>query len=179
MSKLTDYQKKYEKKNIAGLRAGDMVKVYQKLEEGGKSRLQVFEGLVMRVRGGKSLDGTFTVRKVSFGVGVEKVFPLHLPSIVKIEKIKSIKVRKSRLYYMRNLTEKQIRRRGELKDLQTWEEPIAKEEEEKLKKEKEEAAKVKAEAKKKEQEELDKKFAAAQAAKSAVADKSETPNPKS
>lgn len=162
---IIDYQKQYEKKNIAKIKPGDIIRVHQKITEGGKSRIQIFEGIILRVRGGKSLDGTFTVRKISFGVGVEKVFPLHLPSIVKIEKIKSIKVRKSRLYYLRNLTDKQIRRQGELKDFETWEEPVAKEEEEKLQKEKEEAAKKKAEAKKKEQEEMDKKFATAQAAK--------------
>lgn len=165
---ILDFQKKYIKKNIPQIKPGDIVKVHYKIKEGSKTRIQIFEGIIIRIKGGKTLDSTFTVRKVAFGVGIEQVFPLHSPSIVKIEKIKSIKVKRAKLYYFRNLTDKQIRRKGELKDFEVWEEPVAKEEEEKLRKEKEEAAKIKEEAKKKEQEELDKKFATAQAAKVAT-----------
>jgi len=152
-------ESKYVKKNIPALRAGDIIKVHQKIKEGAKERIQVFEGIVLRVRGGKGLNGTFTVRRVSFGIGIERVFPLHLPTIIKIEKIKSIKVRRSRLYYLRGLIGKGAKRRKEFKEFAMWEEPEAEKEEEALQKQLETEAKIKEENKKKEQEELDKKFA--------------------
>lgn len=170
---ILDFQKKYIKKNIPQIKPGDIVKVHYKIKEGSKTRIQIFEGIVIRIKGGKTLDSSFTVRKVAFGVGVEQVFPLHSPSIVKLEKIKSIKVKRAKLYYFRNLTDKQIKKQGELRDFEVWEEPVAKEEEEKLQKEKEEAAKKKLEAKKEEQSALDKKFASAQAAKGQKEEKKE------
>jgi large subunit ribosomal protein L19 len=94
---------KYAKKNIPELRSGDTVKVSVKVREGAKERVQAFEGLVIAVQHGKGLDGSFTVRKESFGIGVERVFPLHSPRIVKIERIKQSKVRQSKLYYMRQV----------------------------------------------------------------------------
>lgn len=159
---IQQFQQKYLKKNVADVRPGDMVRIHQKIREGAKERIQVYEGIVIKVHGSKnSLDGSFTVRHMSFGVGVERTFPFHLPTIVKIEKTKSIKVRRSKLYFLRNLTDKQIRRRGELKSFEVWEEKASKEEEEVLKAQLESEAKGKEEAKKREQEELDKKFAAA------------------
>lgn len=158
---INEYSKKYLKKNVADVKPGDIVKIHQKIKEGVKERIQIYEGIVIKVHGSKnSMDGSFTVRHMSFGVGVERTFPFHLPTIVKIEKTKSIKVRRSKLYFLRNLTDKQIRRRGELKGLEVWEEKAGVEEEEKIKAEKEAEAKAKEEAKLKEQEELAKKFAA-------------------
>ena len=145
------------KTNIPDLRSGDTVKVHIKVREGGKERIQIFEGLVIASKHGKGLDGTFTVRKESFGVGVERIFPLHSPRIVKIERIKQSKVRRSKLYYMRELTGKNARLKELNRDHKLWEETDAEEELKKIEEEKAAAAK-KAEAKKKaEEEELEKK----------------------
>lgn len=153
-------ESKYMKKNIPDLKSGDVIRVHQKIREGAKERIQVFQGIVIRVRGGKGLGGTFTVRRVSFGIGIERVFPLHSPIIIKIEKIKSVQVRRARLYYLRDLIGKAAKKRKELKEFAIWEEPEAEKEEENLKAKQEAEAKAKEESKKKEQKELDKKFAA-------------------
>ncbi len=90
------------------MRSGDTVKVHVKVREGEKERIQVFEGLVIgQHRGG--VRATFTVRKVSFGQGVERIFPLHSPTIDKIEVIRSAKVRRAKLYYLRELRGKAAR----------------------------------------------------------------------
>lgn len=92
------------------LRAGDTAKVYQKIQEGKKTRLQVFEGLVLAVKHGKEAGSTFTVRRVASGVGVEKIFPLYSPLIDKIEITKRSKVRRAKLYHIRDKAAKEIRR---------------------------------------------------------------------
>lgn len=92
------------------LRAGDNVRVSQKIQEKGKTRLQAFEGLVLSVKHGKEAGGTFTVRKVASGVGVEKIFPLYSPLIDKIEITKRSKVRRAKLYHIRDQAAKEIRR---------------------------------------------------------------------
>ena len=107
---------KYIKKNIPALKAGDVVKVHQKIKEGNKERIQIFEGIVMKLKGGKSLSGTFTVRRVSFGIGIERTFSLHTPTIIKIEKVKSIKVNRAKLYYLRDLIGKKAKKRKEFKE---------------------------------------------------------------
>jgi large subunit ribosomal protein L19 len=95
-------------KKLPHFRAGDTVKVYSKIKEGEKERLQAFEGVVLRVKGhGK--ESSFTVRKISYGVGVERVFPLYSPLIDRIEVVSSGKVRRSRIYYLRDLTGKKAR----------------------------------------------------------------------
>ena len=83
------------------IRSGDHVKVHQKIKEGDKERIQIFEGIVIAAKHGKGMSGTITVRKVVEGVGVERVFPIHSPLISKIEVVKSSKVRRSKLYYLR------------------------------------------------------------------------------
>ena len=83
------------------IRSGDHVKVHQKIKEGDKERIQIFEGIVIAAKHGKGVSGTITVRKVVEGVGVERVFPIHSPLISKIEVVKSSKVRRSKLYYLR------------------------------------------------------------------------------
>lgn len=80
---------------------GDTIKVHQKIREGAKERVQIFEGLVIAIKGGKGVNSTFTVRKISGGVGVEKIFPKHSPNIVKVEVTKPVKVRRAKLYYVR------------------------------------------------------------------------------
>lgn len=87
---------------------GDQVKVHFKVVEGGNERIQVFEGVVLRKKG-SGLSETFTVRKVSFGIGVERVFPLHSPRISKIEVARRGKVRRAKLYYLRELSGKAAR----------------------------------------------------------------------
>ncbi|MDP2593576.1 MAG: 50S ribosomal protein L19 [bacterium] len=92
------------------LRAGDTVKVFQKIKEGDKSRIQAFEGLVLGRKHGKEPGATFTVRRVFDGVGVERIFPLYSPNIEKVEILKRAKVRQSKLYHIREKAAKEIRR---------------------------------------------------------------------
>ncbi len=98
-----------ERKNL-GIRAGDMVRVHQKIQEKGKTRIQVFEGLVIATKHGTEIGATFTVRATLSGVGVEKVFPLYTPLIDKIEIIRRSKVGRSKLYYIRDKASREIRR---------------------------------------------------------------------
>ncbi len=92
------------------IRAGDTVKVWQKIQEKGKTRLQLFEGLVLAVKHGKEAGGTFTVRRVASGVGVEKIFPIYSPLIDKITVAKRSQVRSSKLYHIRKKAAKEIKR---------------------------------------------------------------------
>lgn len=100
-----------EQRKKLDIRSGDTVRVHQKIQEKGKTRLQVFEGLVLAVKHGKEAGGTFTVRKVASGVGVEKIFPIYSPIIDKIEIVKRSKVRRSKLYYLRDKVAREIRRK--------------------------------------------------------------------
>lgn len=93
------------------LRAGDTVRVHVKIQEKGKTRIQLFEGLVLATKHGKETGATFTVRKVSNGVGVERIFPLYSPNIDKIEIIKRSKVRRAKLYFLRTKVARDIRRK--------------------------------------------------------------------
>lgn len=88
--------------DIPNFKTGDTIKVYARIKEGEKERIQLFQGFVLRKRKGKT-GATFTVRKISYGIGVEKIFPLHSPAIDRIEIVSRGKVRQGRLYYMRNL----------------------------------------------------------------------------
>lgn len=87
---------------------GDTIAVHQRVIEGDKERIQVFQGVVLQRRGG-GINETFTVRKISEGIGVEKIFPLHSPRIAKIERLRTGKVRRARLFYLRGLTGKAAR----------------------------------------------------------------------
>lgn len=98
--------------DIPPFRAGDTVKVHVKIVEGTRERIQIFEGVVIRRKGG-SIRENFTVRRVSYGVGVERTFPLHSPKIDKIEVMRRGKVRRAKLYYLRERTGKSAR----IKDL--------------------------------------------------------------
>src|SRR3972149_11696982 len=99
-----------EERQKLELRAGDTVRVWQKIVEKGKTRLQAFEGLVLASKHGKEAGATFTVRRVSSGVGVEKIFPLYSPVIDKIEVVKRSKIRRAKLYHIREKAAKEIRR---------------------------------------------------------------------
>jgi large subunit ribosomal protein L19 len=98
----------YMKKEIPPFRPGDTVKVHVKVVEGSRERTQVFEGTVIRRRGG-GLGETFTVRRISYGVGVERIFPLHSPRLDKIEVVRRGRVRRARLYYLRERVGKAAR----------------------------------------------------------------------
>jgi large subunit ribosomal protein L19 len=89
-------------------KSGDQIKVHFKVVEGENERIQIFEGIVIRIKG-SGLSETFTVRKISFGIGIERIFPLHSPRIDKIEVVKRGKVRRAKLYYLRNLSGKAAR----------------------------------------------------------------------
>jgi large subunit ribosomal protein L19 len=148
---------KYTKKRAPEVRTGDTLKVSVLVREGVKERIQIFEGLVIATKHGMGLDGTFTVRKESFGIGVERVFPIHSPRIVKVERVKQSKVRRSKLYYMRDLTGKNARLKEMNREAQVWEEKEAEEELAKIAAEKaREAAALEAK-KKAEQDEIDRK----------------------
>jgi large subunit ribosomal protein L19 len=99
-----------ERKKI-GLKAGDTVRVHQKITEGDKSRIQIFEGMIIGRKHGNEAGGTFTVRKVIDGVGVERIFPFYSPNIDKIEVVRSSKVRRAKLYNIRDKAAKEIRRK--------------------------------------------------------------------
>lgn len=98
-------------KEVANIHSGDVVKVYRKIVEGGKERTQVFQGMVIALRGGQSSSPTVTVRKVSFGIGVEIVFPLYSPNIEKIEVLKSTRSRRAKLYFVRDKSSKLLSRK--------------------------------------------------------------------
>lgn len=164
-NRILEFQKKYQKKNIPDVKPGDTLKVHQIIHEkdakgNDRERVQIFEGICIAVKHGKGLDATFTLRRIAAdGIGVEKVLPLHLPTIVKIEKVKSAKVRRAKLYYLRQRTGKAASKLpGEKKDLKMWEEAEAEKELEKIQEEKAEEAAEKEAEKKVEEKELEKKF---------------------
>jgi len=88
-------------KSLPQIRPGDTLKLHQKIKEGNKERIQIFEGIVIARKHGKGINATITVRKVVDGVGVERIFPIHSPSIAKIEVVRSGKVRRAKLYFLR------------------------------------------------------------------------------
>lgn len=98
-----------ERKEL-GIKAGDTVRVHQKIQDKGKTRIQIFEGLVLARKHGSEPGATFTVRKVASGVGVEKVYPLYSPMIDKLEIVKRSKVRRAKLYFIREKVAREIKR---------------------------------------------------------------------
>jgi large subunit ribosomal protein L19 len=105
---LQKFNKEQERK-MPELKPGDTVKVHQKIKEGGKERIQIFEGIIIAKKHGNGISGTVTVRKVVDGVGVERVFPIHSPSLDKIEILRRAKVRRAKLYYLRTAKGKKAR----------------------------------------------------------------------
>jgi large subunit ribosomal protein L19 len=112
---IRNIEREHQRIDMPAFKAGDMVKVHFRILEGDKERIQVFQGTVLRRRKGKTCS-TFTVRKVSDGVGVERIFPMHSPFIERVEVMTEGKVRRSRIYYLRNLRGKAAR----IKAKKTW-----------------------------------------------------------
>jgi len=101
MEKIQAFVNEQLKTEVPNFKIGDTIKVYVRITEGEKQRIQLFEGTVIAKRGG-GISETFTVRRVSYGVGVEKTFPLHSPNVDKIEIVRNAKVRRAKLYYLRD-----------------------------------------------------------------------------
>ena len=109
MNKVMNAVSEYVRDDLPNFRSGDTINVGVKVVEGTKSRVQNFEGVVIAKSSGGGMDKTFTVRKISNGVGVERIFPLNSPNIESIKVIKKGKVRRAKLYYLRNLKGKAAR----------------------------------------------------------------------
>ena len=127
--KILEFNKTQKTKAMPELQSGDVVKVFRKIKEGEKERIQIFEGIIIAIKGKQSSSPMITVRKVSGGVGVELILPILSPNIEKIEIVKRAKVRRGKLYYLRSLTTK--RSRLKYKDLSEFivkEEPAVAEE---------------------------------------------------
>lgn len=140
--KIQELQKQAKKK-VPALKTGMTVRIHQKIKEGEKERVQIFEGIIIKISAGDGINKSITVRKVVEGVGVEKIFPIHAPVVVKIEVKKKSKVRRSKLYYMRSRFGKAARLRG--KFVSDEEEKIEKEVEESVEQLAEETEKKEAE----------------------------------
>ena len=108
MNEIDKIESRFLRMDIPDFKAGDTVRVFVRIREGEKERIQAFEGVCIRFRKG-GVRASFTVRKVSYGVGVERIFPLHAPAIQKIQVISRGRVRRSRLYYLRKLRGKAAR----------------------------------------------------------------------
>jgi large subunit ribosomal protein L19 len=115
MKRVAQVEKSYMRDDIPAFSSGDTLRVHVKIKEGDKERIQVFQGTVIGRRG-SGTGATFTVRKISSGIGVERVFPLNSPNLDKIEKIRSGAVRRNKLYYLRELTGKSARIKEQLTD---------------------------------------------------------------
>jgi large subunit ribosomal protein L19 len=111
MNALEKVEQSQMKKEVTSFRPGDTVKVHVKIKEGEKERIQIFEGTVIALRRARN-HSSFTVRKISFGHGVERIFPVHSPIVDKIEVVRSGRVRRAKLYYLRKLRGKAARLRS-------------------------------------------------------------------
>ena len=115
MKRIAQLEKSYMRDDFPPFKSGDTLRVHVKIKEGEKERVQVFQGTVIGHRG-SGTNATFTVRKISSGIGVERIFPIHSPNIAKIEKIRAGQVRRKKLYYLRELTGKSARIKEQLND---------------------------------------------------------------
>jgi large subunit ribosomal protein L19 len=115
MKRIAQLEKSYMRDDFPPFKSGDTLRVHVKIKEGEKERIQVFQGTVIGHRG-SGTNATFTVRKISSGIGVERIFPFHSPNIAKIEKIRAGQVRRKKLYYLRELTGQSARIKEQLND---------------------------------------------------------------
>lgn len=111
MNILDEFTKNQRLSILADIRPGDTVKIFQKVKEGDKTRTQPFEGLVIARKHGDGISATITVRKVSSGIGVEKIIPVHSPTVTKVEVLRRAKVRRAKLYYIRAKAAREVRRK--------------------------------------------------------------------
>lgn len=112
MDKLALFQSRQNLDNkFKNIRSGWTVKIHQKIKESGKTRTQAFEGVVIAKKHGNGINGTITVRRVAGGFGVEKTYPIHLPSIDKVKVMRENKVRRAKLYYLRDKSAREIRKK--------------------------------------------------------------------
>lgn len=111
MDLITEFTRSQLRTDIPAIRPGDTIRVLQKIKEGDKERIQPFEGLVIARKHGKGISATITVRKVSGGIGIERIFPIHSPTIQGVEILKRSKVRRAKLYYIREKAAKEARRK--------------------------------------------------------------------
>lgn len=111
MDQLFAFAKPFVRSDFPEIRPGDTVRISQKIKEGDKERVQPFEGLVIARKHGKGVSATITVRKTAAGVGVERIFPIHSPTITKVEVLKRSKVRRAKLYYIREKAAKEVRKK--------------------------------------------------------------------
>lgn len=109
MKTTTESFSKDQLKTLPDIRPGDTVRVHQKITEGDKQRIQIFEGVVLARKHGKGINSTLTVKKISQGVGVERIFPLHSPNVERFEVTKRAKVRRAKLYYLKDAKGKKAR----------------------------------------------------------------------
>ena len=107
--KVQAFGEKFCKDSVPDLQPGYLVKVHQKIKEGAKERIQIFEGTVIKTNAGYGVDSTFTVRKITNGIGVEKIIPYHSPNVIKIEVLRAYRVRRAKLNYLRELRGKALR----------------------------------------------------------------------
>jgi len=122
-TKVETFTKEQLKGELPDIRPGDTIKIYQRIKEKNKERLQSFEGLVLARKHGKGITATLTIRKVFSGVGVEKIIPIHSPNVEKIEVLKRGKVRRAKLYYLRTAKGKKARLKRKDFEGITWETP--------------------------------------------------------
>ena len=126
-TKLETFIKSQLRTELPEIRPGDTIRVYQKISEGDKERVQIFEGIVIARKHGKEMGATITLRRGISGIGVERIFPLHSPTIEKIEILKRGRVRRAKLYYLRKAKGKRAKlRRKEIGGLTTEEKPTEK-----------------------------------------------------
>ena len=109
MNKIYDVNKDFMRDDLPDFRSGDTISLGMKIIEGNRTRTQIFEGVVIAISAGGGIDKTFTIRKISNGIGVEKIIPYHSPKIESIKVLKKGKVRRAKLYYMRELSGKAAR----------------------------------------------------------------------
>ncbi len=176
-SVIDNINQRYKKSAVVDVRSGDTVRVHQKIREGNKERVQIFQGLVIRTDQKGSHTSRITVRRISSGVGVEKSFLMHSPLIVKVEVTKRSKVRRNYLSYMRTRTGKSARRAGvdfDSDSVNSVHDAAAEAEEAKLKEEAAKEAAAKAEAKAAEDAANEAKVQAALASHEAAADSDES-----
>ncbi len=106
MDKIDIFNKTQVKTNLPDVKIGDTVRVYQKIKEGEEERIQVFEGILIARKHGKGPSATITVRRLSFGTGIERIYPIHSPTIEKIEIVNRGRARRAKLYYLRRIKSK-------------------------------------------------------------------------